>query len=84
MEAVFTARSGVHDNQMITTRVTVDAMVDAAGQLVTLGRRSLNRGYMRAKGDLGPWVTEGTAQIHRCADENRVYLHRRTCGRVDG
>ena len=48
------------------------------------GRRSLNRGYIRARGDLGPWVTEGTAQIHRCADENRVYLHQGTCGRVDG
>ena len=48
------------------------------------GRRSLNRGYIRARGDRGPWVTEGTAQIHRCADENRVYLHQGTCGRVDG
>ena len=63
-------------------------MVDAARQRVPLeaAARSTAGTYMLAKGVLGPRVTEGTAQIHRCADEieNRVRLHQRTCERVDG
>ena len=45
------------------------------------GRRSWCYGHPRARGDQWPRLSEGTVQIHRNTDANRVDVHRRACER---
>ena len=46
------------------------------------GRRSWCYGHPRDRGDQCPRLSEGTAEVHRNTDANRVDVHRRACGRV--